>query len=158
MPRMPAKIRKRFQEGIDILDAEVEETLVRGRGLLGTPPELHTLEDWRVMWAKWRGVVLPKVIEYFPGTRPAACYIVGEIEPRPLQAPPPLNNCLFKIYIGSERGEGVWFHDYPEPYQRDETRHLRDLGIIDDVELKRYRRWMRGEDRREYPHEQGRYE
>jgi hypothetical protein len=155
---MPAKIRKRFQEGMDILDAEVEEALVRGRGLLGTPPELHTLENWRAMWAKWRDVVLPKVIEYFPGTRPAACYIVGEIEPRPLQVPPPLNNCLFKVYIGSERGGGVWFHDYPEPYQRDEARHLRDLGIIDDAELKRYRRWMRGEDRREYPHEQGRYE
>jgi hypothetical protein len=158
MPRMPAKIRRRYREGLEILDSEVEESFLRGEGLLGTPPELRTLEDWHTQWARWRDVVMPKAIEHQPGLRPFACYVCGEIEPPPLLRPVPLTARFFKLYIVSTRGDGQWHHRYPEPYQRDETLHLRDLGVVDDAELKRHRAWRRDGMPFTYVFEQGSYE
>lgn len=158
MPRAARVIRRRYSEGIDILDSEVEEAFLRGEGLLGTPNELRTLEDWQRLWARWRDTVMPKALEARPGTRPFACYVVGEIEPPPLQAPPPLSNGFFKLYIPSEQGDGKWFYRYPEPYQRSETLHLQDLGIVDAAEMKRLRRWRRRADRWDYQYEQAAYE
>lgn len=158
MPRTPAKIRKRYEAGLDILDSEIEETFLRGQGLLETPPEMRTLEDWHRLWSRWRDVVMPKALECRPGVRPFACYVCGEIEPPPLQAPPPMSNGFFRLYVPGIGGEGRWFHRYPEPYQRDETRHLRDLGIVDAEEYRRHRAWKRRGFECNYHFEQGRYE
>ena len=50
MPRTKSIIRKRFTEGTEVLCSEVEETLLRGEGLLGTALELRTLQDWKLWW------------------------------------------------------------------------------------------------------------
>jgi hypothetical protein len=165
MPRAPAKIRKRFTEGIEILDCETEMTLLEGEGILGTVKDLRTLEDWKMLWARWRDVIMPKALKWRPGTRPFACYVVGEIAERQVLIEPPLSNTFFKLYVPSRGGSGQWHYRYPEPFMRAEHLHLQDLGMLDDDELKRYRAYRRGSPidpktgRMEtYPLEQGLYE
>ena len=162
MPRATAKIRKRFDEATEILHCELEYTLRDGQGIIGHCLELRTLEDWKIIWEKWRGVILPKVIEYLPGTRPFACYVVGEIPEREVRIEPPLTNDFLKLYIPSRDGTGQWHYRYPEPYMRAEHLHLSDLGIMDAAEMKRYRSRQRKLSDRgfyedEYPLEQGLY-
>jgi hypothetical protein len=166
MPRAPAKIRKRYQEGIEILGFEIEETLVYGESIIGPAIELRTLEDWKTAWAKWREVILPKSLEHRPGTRPFACYVVGEIPERQVKLDPPLSASYYKLYVPSRSGSGRWHYRYPEPYMKPEHVHLRDHGIIDAAEWKRAMQWrqQRTEDcpsrcqRETYPLEQGLYE
>lgn len=138
MPRIARKIRKRYTEGMEVLDSELEESLLLGRGVIGTALELRSLDDWHRLWAKWRNVIMPKVLEHLPGTRPFACYVVGEIPPRPVVIEPPLMNGYFKLYVPGHNGHGQWFYDYPEPYMQAEAKYLRDLGVIDAAEWKRY--------------------
>lgn len=166
MPRTPAKIRKRYQEGIEILSFEIEETLLFGESIIGPAIELRTLEDWVAAWAKWREVVLPKCLEHRPGTRPFACYVVGEIPDREIKIQPPLSAIYYKIYIPSRTGAGRWHCRYPEPYMKAEHLHLRDLGIVDAAETRRAMQWQRQRtkqcpsqcQRETYPLEQALYE
>jgi hypothetical protein len=143
MPRAKRVIRKRFTEGMDVLDSEVEETFLFGRGCIGTAIELRTLDDWKRLWSQWRGIVMPKALEHRPGTRPLACYVVGEIPPRPVVMEPPRENGYWKLYVPASNGTGQWHYDYPEPYMDDEARYLFDLGVIDAAEMKRHRAWRR---------------
>jgi hypothetical protein len=144
MPRAPARIRKRFVEGqTEVLDSEVEESFLFGRGCIGTALELRTLDDWRRLWSKWREVVMPKVIEHRPGTRPMACYVVGEIPARPVAIQPPMSHDHFKLYVPASNGTGQWHYDYPKPFMQDEAYYLRDLGVIDGDEFKRHLAWRR---------------
>lgn len=143
MPRGRRIIRKRFTEGTEVLDSEVEETLLFGFGTIGTAIELRTLDDWRRVWGQWRSVVMPKVIEHRPGTRPFACYVTGEIPARPVLQQPPLENGYFKLYVPASNGTGTWHYTYPEPFMQDEARYLRDAGIIDAEEYRRHKAWRR---------------
>lgn len=143
MPRIARRIRKRYTEGMEVLDSELEETLLFGRGVLGTALELRCLDDWHRLWAKWRDVIMPKVLEHRPGTRPMALYVTGEIPARPVEIPPPLMNGWFKFYVPGRNGQGQWFYDYPEPHMQAEARYLYDLGVIDKAELKRHAAWRR---------------
>lgn len=143
MPRAKRMIRKRFTEGMEVLDSELEESLLFGRGCIGTALELRSLDDWQRLWAKWREVIMPKVLEHRPGTRPLAMYVVGEIPPRPVEIEPPLMNGYFKFYVPGRNGHGEWFYDYPEPYMQHEAKYLRDLGVIDTAEWKRHVAWKR---------------
>jgi len=143
MPRALAKIRKKFQDGMKILDFELEETLLYGEGVIGTALQLQTLEDWKDAWHQWRDVVMPKSLEHRPGTRPFACYVVGEIPEREVKVQPPLSSNYFKLYVPSRDGTGRWHCRYPEPFMRAEHLHLRDLGIVDDAEMQRHREWRK---------------
>ena len=143
MPRTKSIIRKRFTEGTDVLCSEIEETLLRGHGLLGTALELRTLDDWKLWWSKWRATIMPKALEHRPGTRPVACYITGEIPMRPVLREPPLSHGFLKLYVPARDGTGVWLHDYPEPFMQAEVDYLFDLGIVDAAELKRHRANLR---------------
>jgi len=143
MPRAPARIRKRWTEGVEVLCSEVEETLLMGRGVLGVAIELRTLEDWRDWWSRWRDTIMPKSLEHRPGVRPFACYVTGEIPARPVLQEPPMSHGWFRLYVPSRNGTGTWHYDYPEPYQQNETDYLYGLGVIDRAEVKRYRAWQR---------------
>jgi hypothetical protein len=143
MPRTKRIIRKRFTEGTEVLCSEIEETLLFGYGCIGTAIQLRTLDDWRRYWSQWRDTIMPKVIEHRPGTRPFACYVVGEIPPRPVLQQPPLDNGYFKLYVPANNGTGQWHHRYPEPWMRDETRYLRDLDIVSGEEWQRHLAWRR---------------
>ncbi len=143
MTRARRVIRKRWTAGTEVLDSEIEETLLMGRGVLGTAIELRTLEDWRRVWARWRETIMPKVLEHRPGTRPLACYVCGEIPARPVVIEPPMEHRYFKLYVPSANGTGTWHFAYPEPYMQDEANYLDGLGVIDNVELKRHRAWRR---------------
>ena len=143
MPRATARIRKRWAEGTDVLCSEIEETLLLGRGVIGVAVELRALEDWREWWSRWRATIMPKALEHRPGVRPFACYVTGEIPPRPVEIAPPLSNGFFKLYVPSRNGTGTWHYEYPSPYQRGEAEYLHDLGVIDTAELKRHRAWRR---------------
>ena len=165
MPRAMKRLRKRYTEGVEILDYEIERTLLDGFGCLGTAIELRTLEDWQRYWHRWRDVVMPKALEHRPGERPFACYVCGEIPDRPVLIEPPLSNCFFKLYVPSRKGTGSWHYRYPEPYQQSEPVHLFELGVIDKAELKRYRTWQETKRKTScgypvctYPYEQGSYE
>jgi hypothetical protein len=162
MPRTMRIIPKRYVEGMEILDYEMESTFVYGYGTLGTDINLRTLDDWRRHWSRWRDVVIPKVIEHRPGLRPFVQYVLGEIPERPVVIPPPMSNGFFKLYVPAANGTGSWHYRYPEPYQEAESKHLYRLGIIDKEELQRHRAWQRtkretscGYPLETYPYEQG---
>lgn len=163
MPRAPKRIRKRYVEGMEILDSETEMSLLLGFGLLGPDIHLRTRDDWQRYWEQWRDVVLPKAIEHRPGLRPFVCYVLGELPERPVLMEPPLANGYFKLYVPARDGTGSWHYRYPEPYQRSEADYLFELGVIDRQEMKRHREWRKhglGSPcgyARDYPYEQGLY-
>ena len=145
MPRVPAKIRKRFIEGeTDVCPWEVEETLLHGVPLiLGPPAPLRTIEEWQREWSRWRDVILPKCIEHRPGTRPAAQYVLGEIPARTLAVALPPVHGWWHIEVRKSAG-GIDTHwlNVPPPFMVPEARHLYREGIIDAAELRRHREWM----------------
>ena len=143
MPRTKRVIRRRYVEGSEILCSEIEESLLFGKGILGTALELRTVEDWQRLWHRWGKVILAKALKAFPGTRPFAAYVTGEIPERPVLAEPPLVNGFFKLYVPGRNGIGRWHHRYSEPFQQSEPHYLHDLGVIDADEWKRHREWQR---------------
>lgn len=157
MTRATATIRRRWSEGTEVLSYELEQSLLRGQGCLGTSLELRTLDDWQRHWARWRDTIMPKALEHRPGLRPLACYVVGEIPPRPVDIEPRLSHGWFKLYVPASNGTGQWHYDYPEPYMRHEVAYLRDLGIVSPEEYRRWRAWMK-RGGCTYPDEQGLYE
>jgi hypothetical protein len=143
MTNRRVKWRKRFGEGADVLCSEIEETLLLGQGVLGVAIELRCRDDWERYWARYREIIMPKALEAFPGCRPFAMYVVGEIPARPVVQPPPLVNGFFKLYVPGRNGVGQWHYCYPEPFMQAEPSYLYDLGVIDKAELKRYRASLR---------------
>jgi hypothetical protein len=143
MPRAPAKIRKRYIEGVsEVLDFQIEETLLHGvYRVFGPPSMFKTVACWRHAWAKWRDLVLPKVLEHRPGTRPFAMYAIGEIPARELRMPLPASHRFWSLTLP---GTGVTHYlNVPEPYIENEADHLYRLGVIDSDERKRHRAWQR---------------
>lgn len=146
MPRAPAKIRRRYIEGqSEVLDWEIEETLVYGcTQIIGPPSMFKTRDDWQRAWDRWGGIVLPKVLEHRPGTRPFALYAIGEIPARELRMPLPVGAAYWSVVV-RERGGTATTHwlNVPEPFVDGQAKHLRRLGIIDDEEYRRHREWLR---------------
>lgn len=127
-----------YGEG-DFLDYQTEHALLFGLGSNGNVV-MRELPVWAREWAMYRDRLLPKFIAAFPGKRPAAAYIVGELPLRPMQTELPLSSKLRHtrcVYVNCGP-DGFTYGDLPEPYQRDEARHLHDVGIVDADELRRY--------------------
>lgn len=145
MPRVPARIRKRFVEGhTEVLDWETEETLLYGVPMMfGPPAPLRTIEEWQREWKRYRDVILPKCIEHRPGTRPVAMYVCGEIPPRTLVVPLPREHGWWHIEVQHPAGaiDTHWLNVRP-PFMVPEARHLHRLGVIDTAELRRHHEWM----------------
>jgi hypothetical protein len=122
----------------------LEHALVFGLG----PHNEVVIRDvsmWAREWRECRDRILPKFIAAFPGRRPAAAYITGEIPLRPMQRPLPLASSLRHtrcVYVNCG-DTGFTYADLPEPYQRDEALHLADVGLVSDDELRRYRGYGR---------------
>lgn len=151
MPRAPARIRKKFIEGVtDVLDFELEETLVYGVPLVfGPPPRFKTVDDWASDWERWRDVIVPKVIEHRPGTRPFAMYAVGEIPRREPSIQLPTQHGFWHVDVRERDGRTTTHYlKAHEPWMRSEAKHLLDHGIIDREEMKRHRAWIR----KRHPH------
>lgn len=144
MPRVPAADRKPYIEGhTEVLDWEIEETLLRGEPkMFGPPAWLRTIEEWRREWSRWRGVILPKCIEHCPGTRPVAMYVCGEIPARTLAVPLPPSHRWRHVEV-QHPGNEIRKHwlNVPPPFMEPEARHLYREGIIDAAELRRHREW-----------------
>ena len=139
----------------DVLPAIIEQSLLFGRGPRGTAVQLRSLDDWVRTWSEYRALVLPKCVSMFPGRRPFACYVTGELPPRPLWGEPPLNNRWLRLYVPAADGTGEWHHDYPEPWQENETGYLYRTGVIDAGEVRRARACDYRKAMRDYPWEQG---
>lgn len=142
MPVAPSPPRRRrsdrrFAVGqAEPLHHELELALLFGRGCRGLPPvELQAVGDWRRVWGEYRDIIAPKVREYLPGRRAFAAYVVGEFPPPPVVREPPLANDYFRVWIA---GTGRYWTTYPEPWQRNETAWLVDIGEVDQVEHEQY--------------------
>jgi hypothetical protein len=127
-----------------VLPWQLEHALLFGTGS-GGGVIIRELIVWQREWSEWRDRILPKFIKAFPGRRPAAAYICGELPQRPLGFELPLSHryrgerCVYVI----DGDNGFTYCDLPEPYQRDEARHLHAAGVIDGDELRRYRGYVR---------------
>lgn len=135
-PRRPRRAIASAAGLADPLHHELELALLVGRGVHGIPVELHHVDGWRRAWDEHRGTIERKAARYLPGVRPWARYVVGELEPPPVYREPPASNQYWRAWIA---GTGRYWTRYPEPYQRNETAWLVELGEIDDEELARYR-------------------
>jgi len=130
--------------GGDFLDYQTEYALLFGLGSSGNVV-IRELPVWAREWAMYRDRLLPKFIAAFPGKRPAAAYITGELPLRPMQTELPLSSTLRQtrcVYVNCG-DTGFVYGDLPEPYQRDEAKHLRDVGVADADELRRYAGYSR---------------
>lgn len=126
------------------LDYQTEHALLFGLGSSGNVV-IRELPVWAREWATYRDRLLPKFIAAFPGRRPAAAYITGELPLRPMQTPLPLSSTLRHtrcVYVNCGP-DGFTYADLPEPYQRDEAKHLHDVGIVEADELRRYAGYSR---------------
>jgi hypothetical protein len=65
-----------------------------------------------------------------------AAYITGELPAPPVLSEPPLCHRFYRKWIA---GTGRFWTRYPEPWQRDETSWLVELGVVDSEELERHR-------------------
>jgi hypothetical protein len=122
----------------------LEHALLFGKGPHGDIV-IRELSMWAREWAAGRDRILPKFIAAFPGRRPAAAYITGEIPLRPMLVELPLASSLRQtrcVYVNCG-DTGFVYADLPLPYQPDEARHFAEYGIIDDDELRRYRGYGR---------------
>jgi len=119
------------------LTYELEHCLLFGKGSSGQLVIRHQ-ELFAKEWRQWRKVILPKCKDCFPGRRPAAMYITGELPMRPIQMQMPLahpSRDRRSLYVIGEDGDGFWYRDWPEPYQRAEYRWLLEIGEMEDAEL-----------------------
>jgi hypothetical protein len=79
--------------GGDFLDHQTEHALLFGLGSKHNVV-IRELSMWAREWGVWRDRILPKFIAAFPGRRPAAAYIVGELPLRPMQCALPLASSM----------------------------------------------------------------
>lgn len=133
--------RKRipFCDSVEVVDAELEMSLVWGRGFSGVSRLLRSLDDWRRHWERWRSVIEPKNERYRPGYRPVAAYVCGELEDRPVLIEPPRSADFFRIWVADSTPSGRWLYRYPPPYMQLEPQWLRELRVVGVAEWQRYR-------------------
>jgi hypothetical protein len=142
MPRAPARIRKRYIEGkTEVLDWEVEENLVYGHPVVfGPPSTFRTAAEWRRAWSRHRDTIMPKILEYRPGSRPFAMYATGEIPRREVLIQLPAAHVWRSVDVREDDGTiTTHYLNVPEPFMHPEIKHLYRLGVIDDAEIERRR-------------------
>ena len=96
----------------------------------------------------WQGIaamhgqrILEKMLTAAPGCRPGFQYAIGVYPPIPLLAdPPPENYMSAREYLDID---GVRFWHCGLRWQPCQAEYLRDLGVVDGAEWKRYLAWRR---------------
>jgi len=78
------------------------------------------------LWNRWRDEITPRWIEAYPGSRPMAGYLVGEIEPPAWRHELPA--LRHPIRIGDR---GVVIADRAWHMREEELAHLVDIGVVD---------------------------
>lgn len=150
--------RTLYVDGIEVIDLELERSLVFWRTRHGLPHHaLRTFEHWLEAWEKWGEFLTQKCIEAMPGHRPAVAYAAGIIPARPVLAAMPRWWAGKGIVVMKADGTSTAHYDLPEPYQRHEALHLHDLGIVDRDELQRLRERERHGNRAGYTFEIAKY-
>lgn len=134
-PRRPRAALRYVEGQADPLHHELELALLFGRGAQGIPVELSHVDGWRRAWGEHRDIIEPKAREYLPGRRAWARYVCGELPAPPLLREPPLSHDFYREWIA---GTGKFWTQYPEPWQRNETAWLVELGEVDAEEHERY--------------------
>lgn len=125
MPRRVVTKCQRRGTPADQLDRCVEMNLTDGHAF--GPWDIHTRSEFARPWAVWRDEITRRWVAAFPGSRPLAAYILGEIEPPPWRAE--FRQPMRRIDGVEVRMPG---HNYHK--QLAELEHLDELGLIDDDE------------------------
>jgi hypothetical protein len=124
MPRAAGPKCRRRRTAVDELDRMVEFNLTHGHGF--GPWDLHSRVEFARPWAKWRDEITRRWIASHPGSRPAAAYLLGEIE-----APPWEKRWRPMRPI---RGIDVVLPEHGFHQSSAELEHLDRLGLISDDE------------------------
>ena len=113
--------------GLDITD-EVCLTQGHAWGVAAWEWPLRSRADFARLWSRWGDEITRRWIEAYPGSRPAGCYLAGDIQPpawkhelQPLRSP---------VRLGRE----VVIEDRAWQRREAELDHLVELGIVDDDE------------------------
>jgi len=130
MPRRVAPRCARRNTPADQLDQAVELNLIWGECF--GPWDLRSRADFARPWAVWGEEITRRWIEGFPGSRPMAAYLLGEIAAPVWKPGPPLHwRPLRRIEGIDVVMPGNWHK------QLAELEHLDGLGLIDDDEWDR---------------------
>lgn len=131
MPRRSVTRCERRAVAADQLDALVEWNLTRGDGFGAF--DLESRAEFARPWAVWGDEITRRWSEAFPGSRPMAAYILGQITPPTwMHELPALRKPLRAIRgLDIELLDIGWHRFLPE------AEHLADIGIIDEEEWDR---------------------
>lgn len=140
MPSRKAPRCGRTRSLPDRIDELVEMNLTYGDafGL----DDLRRLADFKTPWARWRAEITARWVEAFPGSRPLAAYITGEITPPGWQHKLPALRRPFRAIQGST----VAMPDTGWHQGRAEFEHLDELGLVDAEENNRAVQRLAGDD------------
>jgi hypothetical protein len=101
----------------------------------------NTRRYWQGIAAMHGQRILEKMLTAAPGCRPGFQYAIGVYPPIPLLAdPPPENYMSAREYLDID---GVRFWHCGLRWQPCQAEYLRDLGVVDGAEWKRYLAWRR---------------
>jgi hypothetical protein len=79
-----------------------------------------------------------KVRDAMPGCRPGYRYALGEFPPLPLVKELPPNHLSQREHLVVD---GVKHWHVGQPWQKCQAEHLRELGVVDGAEWRRFIRW-----------------
>lgn len=128
MPRRPGPKCARRSSPESRLDRTVEMNLVDGSafGVF----DIHTRGEFARPWAKWGDEITRRWIVGFPGSRPMAAYILGEIPAPTWQHKLPGLRRPLRPIAGLE----VAIYDMGWHKLAPELEHLAAIGLVDDHE------------------------
>ena len=124
----------------DRIDELVEMNLTYGDAF-GLDDQ-RRLVDFTRPWSRWRAEITARWVEAFPGSRPLAAYIVGEITPPSWQHELPALRRPFRPIEGGT----VTMPDTGWHQGQAELDHLDELGLVDADEHDRALARLEGED------------
>jgi len=128
MPRRTVQRCTRRSVAAGQLDATIETNLLYGECFGAFDIEQRT--EFARPWAAWRDELTARWVEAFPGSRPMAAYLLGEITPPVWQHPlPPFRKPMRPISgIAVSISDTGWHRGLPE------LDHLVEIGLVDDDE------------------------
>ena len=132
MPRRSApRCRRRGPtDGSGTLPSPVECCLVWGSFFGMEDWELRSIGDYQIHWRRWGGEITSRWIEGVPGSRPFACYLLGEIPPPAWQNEKPILRHPLRRIVGCT----IMVPDTSWHMRAPELEHLVALGLVDDQE------------------------
>lgn len=131
MPRRSVTRCERRSVSADQLDALVERNLAYGDAFGAF--DLESRAEFARPWARWGEEITRRWVDAFPGSRPMAAYMLGEITPPTwMHELPALRKPLRAIReLDIELLDIGWHLFLPE------AEHLADIGVVDDEEWDR---------------------